>query len=238
MIKFPVRPAYAFATENGLEKEATVIRKMPIKKWNRPIKTGVKRAYLANLFQQNNLLDAFIKKHWNEGLENSGVNYLKFIEKIKEDYETFLVDLDDGDDSEEDNQENLAFPMENHLRDFLLENLDKIEPGLKLFVDQNEVSGKEYRIDGGSGRIDILAIDKNNKLVVIELKVSNGKEKVLGQILCYMGWVDENLGMGTCRGIIIANEISQALRLGAARVPDIQLAHYKMKFSVEPVTIA
>lgn len=125
--------------------------------------------------------------------------------------------------------------MENHLRDFLSNNnLDKIEPGLKLY-NRDGISGREFQIDGG--RIDILAIDRNNKPVVIELKVSRGKERVLGQIVCYMGWVDSNLKMGRCRGIVIANEISPALQRGASRVPELQLMQYKMSFSVEPVAI-
>jgi RecB family endonuclease NucS len=44
-----------------------------------------------------------------------------------------------------------------------------------------------------SGRIDVLAVDSENKYVVIELKLSRGRSKALGQLNYYMGWVDEHL---------------------------------------------
>jgi len=50
--------------------------------------------------------------------------------------------------------------------------------------------------------------DKADRFVVFELKVTRGRNKALGQLLYYMGWVDKHLGKGPCRGIIVAREIS------------------------------
>jgi Endonuclease NucS C-terminal domain len=68
------------------------------------------------------------------------------------------------------------------------------------------------------GRIDILAVDKTGRHVVVELKVSRGRNRALGQLLYYMAWVDKNLGKGPCRGMIIAKEITDDLALAVRRV--------------------
>ena len=120
--------------------------------------------------------------------------------------------------------------MEAHLRDFLAKNLNHIESGLSLY-QANERTGIEFPVDGG--RIDILAIDKTGTFVVIELKLSQGRNKALGQLLYYMGWVDKKLGQKPCRGIIIASDISGELEIAASRVSGIELFRYKMNFSVE-----
>jgi RecB family endonuclease NucS len=85
----------------------------------------------------------------------------------------------------------LEFALEAHLRDFLAKNLGHIEPGLRLY-EGNGRTGIEYPLEGG--RIDLLAVDQSQKYVVIELKLSQGRNKALGQLLYYMGWVDQNLG--------------------------------------------
>jgi len=73
--------------------------------------------------------------------------------------------------------------------------------------------------------------------VVIELKLSQGRNKTLGQLLYYMGWVDQHLGKGPCRGFIIASEITEDLAVAVARVPGVSLAKYRMSFAIEPVTV-
>ena len=59
----------------------------------------------------------------------------------------------------------LEFALEAHVRDFLAKNLERIEPELRLYssAENKEV---EYPVD--VGRIDLLAIDRNGKYVVIE----------------------------------------------------------------------
>src|ERR1039458_2415813 len=79
--------------------------------------------------------------------------------------------------------QSLEFALEAHLRDFLAKNLDRIETGLRLYASP-ERNGVEYPV--GGGRIDLLAVDRNGKFVVIELKLSQGRKKTLGQLLYYM----------------------------------------------------
>ena len=85
---------------------------------------------------------------------------------------------------------------------------------------------------------DLFAVDRAEKFVVIELKLSQGRNKTLGQLLYYMGWVDQHLGNGPCRGIIIASEITEELSVAVARVPGVQLAKYRMSFAIEPLGAA
>ena len=92
----------------------------------------------------------------------------------------------------------------------------------------------EYSIE--DGRIDILAVDKNNRPVVIELKISRGRNRTIGQLLYYMGWVDAHLGKGPCRGMIIAREISDDLVVAVQRVSEVSLFRYRMSVSLEPVS--
>ena len=89
----------------------------------------------------------------------------------------------------------------------------------------------------GRRRIDILAVDGDGALVVIELKVSRGHDQVIGQILWYLGWIKANLaeeGQGV-RGIIIAKDISEGLRLACSMTQDISLREYKISFSLDEV---
>ena len=158
--------------------------------------------------------------------------------RIKQKSEDFVAgrapasesDLDEGDTA--DTHETLEFALEEHLRDFLARNLDRIEPGLRLHSAEGQ-RGIEYPVD--AARIDLLAIDRTGKYVVFELKLSKGRNKALGQLLYYMGWVDKHLGNGPCRGFIIASEITEEVRIAVSRVPGVGLAKYKMSFAIEPV---
>ena len=228
---FPNKHAYIYAKEHNLEEAAISIRSMTIPKWERNYETSVRRAYLIELLKTHDLLDDFMSNYWSIGFENEGKKQLDFLYKLKLDYENFLDKTEELADEEQiESEENLTFALENHLRDFLAKNLDKIEPGLRLY-EKDGVSGVEFRIE--SGRIDLLAIDKNNSPVIIELKRNYGKEKVLGQILYYMAWVDKNLDLGPSRGIIISSEVSNKLKTAIQRAPGVELAVYKLQFSVE-----
>jgi RecB family endonuclease NucS len=141
---------------------------------------------------------------------------------------------ENGSEEITDSEQALEFALEAHLRDFLARNLERIEPGLRLHVSP-ESSGIEFPVDGG--RIDLLAVDRAGKYVVIELKLSQGRNKTLGQVLYYMGWIDQHLGNGPCRGLIIASAITEDLVIAVARVPGVSLAKYRMNFAIEPMTV-
>lgn len=126
------------------------------------------------------------------------------------------------------------FAYEEHLQSFLIQNLDLLDPGLRLYEEEG-LAGVEF--PAGSRYVDVLAIDRNGDLVVIELKVARGYDRAVGQILRYMAWVKKNLAGGKrVRGIIVANEINEDLKLAASLVPDIKLAEYEILFRLKPVT--
>src|SRR5690606_35999434 len=79
-----------------------------------------------------------------------------------------------------------TFAYEHHLRDYLAKNLHILESGLRLYEDDGIV-GIEFPIR--TRRIDILAVARDDSLVVIELKVSRGHDRTVGQLLAYMGWL-------------------------------------------------
>lgn len=126
------------------------------------------------------------------------------------------------------------FAYERDLRDFLARNLNLIESGLHLYTDE-DITGVEYPVGGRF--IDILAVDTVGNYVVIELKVSKGYDRVIGQILRYKNWIKQNLAEGNekVRGIIIARKISPDLQLACSDLPNISLMEYELAVKLNTV---
>jgi hypothetical protein len=127
------------------------------------------------------------------------------------------------------------FAYESHLRDYLAHNLGVLESGMRLYEDE-DIPGIEYPIR--SGRIDLLAVALDGSLVIIELKVSKGYDRTIGQILRYMGWVRQDLADGKhVRGMIVAHTLSDELVTAAQEAnADIRLFEYDISFHVHPKT--
>jgi endonuclease len=153
-------------------------------------------------------------------------------------YESSISTVEAGDDGKgkEESTESSEFAYESHLRDYLKNNLSVIEPGLKLYRDEEDdtIVGVEY--DAGGKRIDILATDQNDNFVIIELKVSKGYEKVVGQILRYRAWVRKNLaGEQAIRCIIIAKDVTDDLKLATSETENIELFEYDLKIDLRRI---
>ncbi|HET7230377.1 MAG TPA: endonuclease NucS domain-containing protein [Longimicrobium sp.] len=127
------------------------------------------------------------------------------------------------------------FAYEHDLRDFLARNLQLIEPGLQLFEDDEGATGIEF--NAGGRFVDVLAVDREGGYVVIELKVSKGYDRTVGQLLRYMGWIERyHAEPGQrVRGVIVAKDISEDLRLACARVKDVQLFEYELSVKLTAV---
>jgi RecB family endonuclease NucS len=126
-----------------------------------------------------------------------------------------------------------AFAFERDLRNYLSKNLNVIESGLTLYKDE-EFVGIEFPVGGRF--IDILAVGKTGDFVVIELKVSRGHEKTIGQLLRYMGWVQKNLASGKpVRGVIVASDITEDLKLAASQIRNVGLFEYELSFKLRPL---
>ena len=137
------------------------------------------------------------------------------------------VEIGLNNEDEEDSTESSEFVFEKDLQNFLVKNLHLIEAELKLYENEG-ITGVEYPV--GNRFIDILAVDNQNQLVVIELKVSKGYDRVVGQLLRYMAWIEKNLAeeFQAVRGIIIAKHISEDLKLACSKLPDIKLMEYEL----------
>ena len=137
---------------------------------------------------------------------------------------------------EKDDIGSRKFAFERDLQNYLIQNLGLLEAGLRLYEDEDGAfTGVEF--PAGQRYIDILAFGTDGAYVVIETKVSRAYDRVVGQILRYMGWVKENLaGNASVRGIIVASEISEDLILATSSVENIRLVEYKISFSLKSVS--
>ena len=126
------------------------------------------------------------------------------------------------------------FAYERDLQNYLVKNLHLIKPGLKLYED-DEIRGIEF--PAGGRFIDILAVDSDGALVVIELKVSRGYDRVVGQLMRYMAWIAKNQAEEgqKVRGIIIAREISEDLVMACSLLPNAQLFEYQLSLSLRQI---
>ncbi len=127
------------------------------------------------------------------------------------------------------------FAMEEHLEDFLVRNWSQTELAKEfdIYEEDGEIAGQQYNTD--TGPLDILAISKDKKkLLVIELKKGRTSDAVVGQILRYMGFVQEMLTEPNqeVHGIIIALEDDPRIRRALAMVPNIQFYRYQISFKL------
>lgn len=136
--------------------------------------------------------------------------------------------------SEHEVESSGEFAYEHDLRDYLARNLHILEPGLRLYSEEG-ITGVEF--PAGGRYIDILAVDQSGGYVVIELKVSRGYDRVVGQLLRYTSWVKRHHAEPnqSVRGIILAKEISEDLRLACADIAGVSLYEYSLSVAVNRV---
>ena len=166
-------------------------------------------------------------------IKNPSDEVIDKIDSAVEESENQLPNLFTDYSSESNDDREFAY--EKDLQNFLSKNLDLIEPGLTLFDDGTN-DGIEYPT--GKRRIDLLTLDKNGDLVVIELKVSRGPDRTLGQISYYIGWIKQNIAKDgqEVRGIIIANEITDELKIACSFNHSITLKEYSLSCTIKNVS--
>lgn len=165
-------------------------------------------------------------------------------EITKDDYGKFTVkkvseDLIHATELEIEDESELKFPFESHLRDFIALNIESMEIDehkLMLYINDNGRDGVEYPTD--VGLIDILAVDEDVNFIVFELKLNKGIDRVLCQILRYMGWVKNHLALEKeVKGVIVSKKADDKLKYATSIVPDINLFEYELSFKIEKVEL-
>lgn len=140
------------------------------------------------------------------------------------------------EDYEEEENQNMQFPLEAYLENFIIKNWNQINFGepLSIYIDEEGTPAQQYPTT--EGYIDILAKDKDDNFVVIELKRGRSKQEVVGQILGYVGWVKKNLAEKNqkVRGIIIVADGNQTLLDAVSTVSDfVSVKYYRLNFQFE-----
>ena len=123
--------------------------------------------------------------------------------------------------------------MESQLEDFIIQNWEESELGKKydLIYEDGDLKSQQYLTD--IGKIDILAKDKNDdSYIVIELKRNQTSDDTVGQVTRYMGWVEDKLGGGNIKGIIIAGKYDEKLYYAQKMLPDIEVFLYEVNFKL------
>jgi len=127
-------------------------------------------------------------------------------------------------------EDEFSFEFEADLEGHLVNKLSDIEDGLALYVTPDGIKGCQFTI--GVGRIDLLAIDRNNDFVVIELKVGQATDKACSQVLRYMGWVKKHMaGDRNVRGIIICKTATDRLKYATSLLDNVCIKEYEVTFS-------
>ena len=162
-----------------------------------------------------------------QSYKNSVVRYRKFL--LDEGFES--GDLIPNDENEiaieptapinrELNQQ--RFTLERDMQAALRRNIALLDPTLQVIDD-----GIERSVD--SGFIDITCEDDNG-IVVIELKAGKADGKAIGQILGYMGDLQEEEVDKSVRGILIAHDFDRRAKAAARVIPTLKLMSYEIEF--------
>jgi RecB family endonuclease NucS len=129
------------------------------------------------------------------------------------------------------------FGLERHLHEFLRDNWNDLPIG-KDWSIYSEPGDDEvgYEYPCSIGRIDILAHHRNKpKWLVIELKRNQTSDSTVGQVLRYMGWVQEELAIEgeTVQGMVIAHEADDSIQYALKPLKNIELKLYEVEFRLK-----
>lgn len=198
---------------------------------------GRGESYPTTMHKTANRIDGLTKFHNDNGHKLGDILTLIIDPSKKGEVKILSSNIQNSSLLNEEDEEIFITPsLEKTLEDFISKNLNKIEPNLKLYED-NEVKGRQFPTDIGD--IDLLCLDSENNFVVIELKKGSSSDVVVGQISRYIGWVQENLAKDKkVRGIIVVNRPSvkdtkENLKLNYAVAANskIELRYYEISLS-------
>ena len=156
-----------------------------------------------------------------QSYKNAAVRYRKFLsgDDFREiPAETSRASSDSKIKSELIDQK---FSLERDMQAMLRQNIKSLDQNLVVIDD-----GAERSVD--SGLIDITCKD-GNSVVAVELKAGKADSRAIGQILGYMGDLQEEEG-SPVRGILVAHDFDKRTRAAARIVPNLELKKYSIEF--------
>lgn len=173
----------------------------------------------------------------SEALQNSAgsIGTVSDISDHRAEIERLISEGSQPPREDKDVEDPAAFAMEEHLEAFLVKNWDQtvLSKDFSIYEEEGERVGQQYPTDAGP--IDILAISKDRKrLLVVELKRGRASDVVVGQVLRYMGFVKEQIAEEdqSVEGIVIGLDDDQRLRWALAPVPAISFYRYQISFKL------
>jgi hypothetical protein len=122
---------------------------------------------------------------------------------------------------------NLTFQKD--LRKYLRRDISRLDPGLKLF------SGEGFDVSAGEAKIDILATDSKDNLVVVALGGETATISTLNQILNSMTSIKSELGERSIRGLILAKDFGNEIIQAARKADNVSLVKYKVTYDFEVI---
>lgn len=138
--------------------------------------------------------------------------------------------------------------IEKHLQRLLADNWEQISLAKEwgIYEKDGEPVGVEYSA-GDAGRIDILCQkrggdnDWQDEWLVVELKRDTGGHAAVGQLLGYMGWVQENLVKSKSKdkvsGLLIVRELDSRLQYALKMCgAQIEVKKYNLTISLDSVS--
>ena len=127
-----------------------------------------------------------------------------------------------------------GFELERYLEEFIVSNFPAIfKKELEIYEDTEMNEGQQYPTE--IGPIDILAVEpKSKSFVVIELKKGRPSDRVIGQILRYMGWVKKNLCTSgqDVKGLVICRHTDSKLSYALEMTNNIDVRYYSVSFKL------
>ncbi len=143
------------------------------------------------------------------------------------------VTAESGNISEPEFNNEIPVSLEKQLEDFLESNLEMIEPGLTLYVDDDKHKGRQYPTD--IGIIDLLCCRSDSSFLVVELKRGKAVREVVGQICGYVGWVIHEIAKGKpVHGLILSHKEDLALEYAVSANPNLSLRYFRLKLDLLP----
>ena len=103
---------------------------------------------------------------------------------------------------------------------------EAIKPNLaRLGLRPADDISQQHPMGPDVGRSDLVYVDRDGNLVVIELKRGHSSDTVVGQILRYIGYLQENVAEDgqEVKGWIVTGDYDESLRL-AAKAAGIRIA--------------